>query len=130
MVYTPSGQVLGRRGAPPTRAYPTPERTSSLLGPRPAINRSAAMDVVCPDAVVAGDTITVESEEAGSFTVAVPDGVLPGETFQVELPGTAYDGYGGLGAVAKELEEAHRIVSEFSGGSLDMRDLKPGAGLP
>jgi hypothetical protein len=90
-------------------------------------NRSAAMDVVCPDGVVAGDTITVEAAETGSFTVAVPDGVLPGETFQVELPGTAYDGYGGLGAVAKELEEAHRIVSEFSGGSLDMRDLKPGA---
>ena len=87
------------------------------------------MDVVCPDAVVAGDTITVESEEAGSFTVAVPDGVLPGDTFQVELPGTAYDGYGGLGAVAKELEEAHRIVSEFSGGSLDMRDLKPGRSI-
>lgn len=86
--------------------------------------------VVCPDAVVAGDTITVD-REAGSFTVNVPDGVLPGETFQVELPETALstsdDGYGGLGAVAKELEEAHRIANEFSGGSLDMRDLKPGA---
>lgn len=85
------------------------------------------MDVVCPDAVAAGDTITVETEDHGSFTIAVPAGVLPGDTFQVELPGTAYDGYGGLGSVARELEEAHRIASEFSGASLDMRDLKPGA---
>ena len=29
--------------------------------------------------------------------------------------------------MARELEEAHRIASEFSGASLDMRDLKPGA---
>ena len=74
------------------------------------------MDVVCPDAVAAGDAITVETEEHGSFTVAVPAGVLPGDTFRVELPGTAYDGYGGLGAVARSSRRAS-IASEFSGVS-------------
>ena len=39
------------------------------------------------------------------------------------------DGYGGLGVVAEQLEEAHRVAAEFpntDGSPLDMRDLKPG----
>lgn len=99
----------------------------------------AVVDVVCPHSATAGETIAVTSDAGAAFDVVVPDGVGPGITFQVELPdeptttaaaSSSDDGYGGLGAVAKELEEAHRIAAEFTGGlhsGLDMRDLKPGA---
>ena len=94
------------------------------------------VDVVCPDSATAGDTIAVTSDAGAAFDVVVPDGIGPGITFQVELPdelpaaasaSASDDGYGGLGAVAKELEEAHRIAAEFTGQTLDMRDVKPGA---
>ena len=101
---------------------------------------ATCVDVVCPAGVGEGDLISVE--HAGeAFDVAVPPGVSEGDAFTVELPeaprmsavappGKLFDsddGYGGLGAVAKELEEAHKIAAEFTGASLDMRDAKPGA---
>lgn len=93
------------------------------------------VDVVCPDSATAGDTIAVTSDTGAAFDVVVPGSVGPGVAFQVELPdeplaaaaSSSDDGYGGLGAVAKELEDAHRIAAEFTGSRLDMRDPKPGA---
>ena len=108
------------------------------------------VEVVCPDEAAAGSTISVATDY-GSFDVVVPNGVEPGQPFTVmlpdaptvdapvELPADAEplpvaaehpDGYGGLGVVAEQLEEAHRVAAEFfntDGTPLDMRDLKPGA---
>ena len=98
------------------------------------------VEVVCPDDAAAGSTISVATDH-GSFDVVVPDGVEPGQAFTLELPDVPVeqpadaapehpDGYGGLGVVAEQLEEAHRVAAEFfntDGSPLDMRDLKPGA---
>ena len=43
------------------------------------------VEVVCPEGVSPGDTISVASETS-TFDVVVPDGIAPGSAFQVELP--------------------------------------------
>lgn len=47
------------------------------------------MEVVCPDAVYPGDSITVLALDGQPLNVVVPEGVRPGESFYFPLPSAA-----------------------------------------
>lgn len=68
-------------------------------------NEETIVDMVCPDGVLEGQLIAVQSTDGATFEVVVPPGVAPGSTFQVVIPsdsGAAQDNPAQLSAQAVE----------------------------
>ena len=79
---------MGKSLEPPTHQNETPARTTGNQEQQTVCNDDdnndhEMMAVVCPDGVIAGDMISVDTPDGREIEIDVPEGIRPGDVFDV-----------------------------------------------